>query len=228
MIKILGLNISQAGRNKLKAIKETVETTAKNTLDVSMRQIVKLGIVAAAPSHNEERNVLSQDITGLGTPRGDRFLKIWPQRFLKDALIAEPIYTNKKGLFGMIESRFGRIDVLNKRIGFSWRTQVKAKTLKSTLDTNAFHQTWNRLLQLWETGGQFTVTSRKPKEDLLGLGFSSGIIGYDLQPAPGKFVPMMTKRIPKKSMVSRGYFKNRTLMQDSIEKNIKSAIRRIR
>ena len=228
MIKVLGLKMSQAGRNKLKAIRDTVETTAKNTLDVNMRQIVKMGIVAAAPSHNEERYALSQDITGLGTPRGDRFLKIWPQRFLKDALIVEPVYTRKTGLFGMIESRFGRVDILNKIIGFSWRVQGKTTALRSTLDTNAFHQTWNRLLQLWETGGQFTVTSRRPKEDLLGLNLSSGMIGYNLQPEPGKFVPMMTKRIPKKGMVSKGYFRNKTIMQNTITKNIKSAVRRIK
>ena len=76
MIKILDLKLSQAGRNKLKAIGDKAEVTAKNALDINMRQIVKMGIVAAAPSHNEERDVLSQDITGLGTHRGDRFLKI--------------------------------------------------------------------------------------------------------------------------------------------------------
>ena len=227
MIKILGLRLSTTGQNKLKAIRDTVETTAKNTLDVNMRQIVKMGIVAAAPSHNEERDVLSQDITGLGTHRGDRFLKIRSQRFLKDALIAEPVYTKKTGLSGMIESRFGRIDVLNKIIGFSWRLQGN-KIIRSTLDTNAFHQTWNRLLQLWEIGGRFTVMSRRPKEDLLGLGISQGITGYDLYPEPGKFVPMMTKRIPKKAMVSKGYFKNRISMQDNITKNIKSAVRRVK
>ena len=209
-IKFKGL--SQQGANKLAKILSLTEKIGQQSLRLGMEQIVKKNIVALAPTPNEEQTELSQGIAPgkglIGTFSQGRFLKSGQQRWVQIALAEEPINIVKRG--GVIFADYGDTFRINAKIGFSWVVVARGnQQVRSTLDK---HQpAWGSLIQMWEKGGTFIVTSRGK---------------YDLQPEPKVYTPLMTKTVKGRKMFERGYAASRTALRNQVARDIKRGVSR--
>lgn len=215
-----GLTWSNKGLAKLKQVKKTVAEVARLNLMATVGAMIKPAIIRLAPSAIEEGLILSRGKSGRGVPYGNRFEKRGGQRPLKIVLATEPIIIKIIGK--SVWAGYGRIKVINRKIGFSWKV---GKTWRSTEDRGAWHSTWDNLLQMWDEGGAYTVSSRGTTA---GPSYSFWMgKGYKLHPEPGYRVMTMDKNIPARNFVKKGYVEKRTAISDKIKEAIKIAVKGI-
>lgn len=206
MFKVKWHGLTDKGLKKLKDVRASVLNESKRALLEQMRSVVKPSIVSYAPSHNEEENVLVKGDDGIGAGRGERFFKGVGQRYVRDALSIEQITLVLED--NAVWANYGRRNVINSLIGFSWKTS-KGDT-RSTSQGFAGQETWGNLINLWENGGGYDVTSRNPEK-------------YPLRPEDGVTRDRMSKTIPARHMFLNGYGGKKEIVKSNIMLAVKIA-----
>jgi hypothetical protein len=155
-------------------VKEAKEVI-KDTIRYSVNKHMKNEVIKYAPSPTIEKLALTSGIDDksrfVGYPStSSTFMKEPEFLYLVDAIARDAKFAiqeiDSKNMYTLLfslseESR----KKINNEIGFAWMKKIGNNMLerRSTLDMNAYHPTWDKLLDMWEYGASnptFTVRAR--------------------------------------------------------------------
>jgi hypothetical protein len=212
-----GLLLTPKGQRKIQAALQAAAQAAQ--IGVA-REVQGLRAEAArrAPSSEDEARLLSRGVAqgnmgglgfGLGifgTPEGGRFLRQGGQVSLREAIVTEPIQTQRK--FDRIVAGIGSPGRINARTGFYWATGRRG----IQGPTEPFNRAY---LQAVENGGLVWTVRPRP-DNRRGL----------LEPEPGRLTRQMLKTIPPFRMYSGAFGNRKAGIKERLIQAIRTEVRR--
>lgn len=204
--------LTERGRRKLQSVKAAARQAAARVIAQEIQKVREMA-AAGAPDPASEAIVLSsgQAQQGIfagqtvGTPEGDRFIRLGGQMSLREAILTDPVTTRVTR--GRVVFSTGNMALINTKTGFFWATR-KRGIQGPTLPFNAAY------VQAVEDGGVVWTVVPRPGT-------------RSLEPEPGVFTQQMAKTVRPYGMFRRALATRDPQMRSSLRAQVRREVRQV-